>query len=314
MARRRRRRRRGGGCLRTGVNLVLIGGALYSGYLISQIDFDKPIFDQIAAILPYNPKEQSDDNQAIPIFPESFMNGTLIPGPTQPVALTPTPDALMLTPTPTLFFTQTSKSVDEIAQMALNDASQYIGVPYKNFGFIDDNGSFVYWTGGAPTIDNVIGFNCAGYQLQAARAISRVNIKLDDAFQQRTDRPADDEVLRQAYGWDQTLNIAYIIDPNSQIFKPIDGFTEFQGYDPDKWDDIGNHMEIGKMYLWTLNHDKGGIREYSHVGIAIPTNNGVTVIHSTAAGGVQSTSLENLSSLYPDYKGVFVEVDISFEI
>ena len=114
MARRRRRRRkRKGNFLKTIGTVALIGGAsLYTGYVISQIDFNEPIFDQIAAILPYNPKEHSDNNQTIPTFSEPFADGTIVSDPTQPVILTPSPKVL-LTSTPIVTLTPTLENTIE---------------------------------------------------------------------------------------------------------------------------------------------------------------------------------------------------------
>ena len=74
--------------------------------------------------------------------------------------------------------------------------------------------------GNEKVVDDIPGFWCSGYQLEASRLIFQTPISLEEASRIRDD-PHDD---RMFYGYDQTMNIAEAT--GGYEWRPLEGFNE----------------------------------------------------------------------------------------
>lgn len=189
-----------------------------------------------------------------------------------------------------------------------------VGLPYKNFGYIDNDGNSCTWTGGAPTVDNVPGLNCGGLVLEVARSVfGSDKLKLEQIDVQRTDRTDPSGQDRLWFGFDEVMNIADLVGGT-----PLTGsnWKEGEGFLISDWTKL--EFRQGFLYLGSLNkpNETAG-RIHHHVVAILPANVGASVYEATdyQGSGTQEISLAELQKKYEelgidDYRMFVVEIPL----
>jgi hypothetical protein len=189
-----------------------------------------------------------------------------------------------------------------------------LGVPYKDFGYRDDSGSWCVWTGGESAVDGVKGLNCGGFVLEAARAIYGP-ISLQTVGTKRSDREDPTENGDWLwFGYDEVMNLSDFLGGQVLIVEGLD-WQKGSGFVVSDWGEI--LFQEGYLYLGSLNVPNAVAgRKHHHVVAVLPVGGEVLVYEATNyyGSGVQRISLEDLQSKYQalnaDYRMLIVQVSL----
>lgn len=146
-----------------------------------------------------------------------------------------------------------------------------LGIPYKPFGYKDNNGLWITYKEDQIFYDHIPGLNCGGFVLELARSVSRQPLLLENIIKRRNDRPISNTdcfgCAWNWYGYDEIMNISDAL--NGRVFIPADIPSQRWGIGVDYsyWSFIPNYIKKGHLYLGSINRPIGvdGERQHFHV-------------------------------------------------
>lgn len=150
-------------------------------------------------------------------------------------------------------------SAEEPSSSIQASLDAFVGVAYKVNGYRDNGGQWVTIAGVKPVVDNIRGYNCGGFILEAARELYGP-IKLEDVIKRRPD--SDTNSAWVTYGRDEILNIADLF--GGRLF-PLEGAEEGAGIPVSEVESI--NFRNDRVYLATFSRPEDSARTFHHVAL-----------------------------------------------